>query len=68
MDSGMKLVARRLQLAMRASASECQAGGMVLGRRTGVLRACPGGKVGLWEQWVLQEVRGRCPLGKDLDR
>lgn len=49
MGSGMKLVARTLQLAMRASASECQAGSMVLGR-IGVLRVCPGGKVGLWEQ------------------
>lgn len=32
MGSGMKLVARRLQLAMQASASECQAGSTVLGR------------------------------------
>lgn len=51
MGSGMKLVARRLQLAMQASASECQAGSTLLGRGegTGVLRACPGVKVGLWE-------------------
>lgn len=50
MGSGTKLVARRRQLAMQASASKCQAGSIVLGRGTGVLRVCPGSKVGLWEQ------------------
>lgn len=49
MGSGMKLVARRLQLVMQASASECQAGAWCWGEETGALRVCPGHKVGLWE-------------------
>lgn len=49
MGSGMKLVAKRLLLAMQASASKCLAGSLVLGRGTGVLRGCPGSNVHLWE-------------------
>lgn len=68
MGSGMKLVAKRLQLVMRASASECQAGAWCWGERMGALRVFPGRKVGLWEMQILQGVGGRDSLDKGLDR
>lgn len=61
MGSRMKLVARKLQLAMPASVSECQRlKGMQLGMGDRRVRACAGGK-------VAPARRGRGCLGKGTD-